>query len=99
MSDNVIVALISAGVPTLATAISAYYARRTALRNAAKSDILQMIAEDHLAVLEGELPTNYQNILLAYERYHKHGGDEYITDKKEEYKKWFKHIEGEKHGK
>lgn len=89
MSDAIIVALISAGVPTLATAITGFVQARTAARNAAKSDILQMIVEDHIAVSEGHLPTNYQNILQAYERYHKAGGDEFVTDKKEEYKKWF----------
>lgn len=98
MSDAIIVALISAGIPTVATAISAYIQRRLSIRNAAKSDILQMIIEDKVAVMEGHLPTNYQNILDAYQKYHNHGGDEYITGKKEDYQKWFKKIEGAKHG-
>lgn len=93
MGDTIIVALISAGIPTLTTAIVAYWQSRTATRNSAKSDILQMIMEDHLAVQEGHLPSNYQNILNAYERYHNAGGDEFITDKKEDYKRWYKTIE------
>lgn len=93
MPDEVVIALISAGIPTFATALTAIVQSRTATRNAAKSDILQMIMEDHLAVQEGHLPTNYQNILNAYERYHKAGGDEFITDKKEDYKRWFHSIE------
>lgn len=93
MSEGVLIALISAGVPTIATAIVGYINSRTATRNSAKSDILQMIMEDHIAVNEGGLPVNYQNILNAYEKYHKAGGDEFITDKKEEYKRWFHSIE------
>ena len=93
MGEGIVIALISAGIPTVATAITAVIQARTATRNAAKSDILQMIMEDHLAVQEGHLPTNYQNILNAYEHYHKAGGDEFITDKKEEYKRWFHSIE------
>lgn len=97
MSEAIIVALISACVPTITTAIVSYRQARTAIRNSAKSDILQMIMEDHLAVQEGRLPSNYQNILTAYERYHKAGGDEFITDKKDEYKRWYHAIEkGEK---
>lgn len=93
MSEGIIIAIISALVPTLTTAIASVIQYRYATRNAAKSDILQMILEDHQAVQEGHLPTNYQNILNAYERYHKAGGDEFITDKKEEYKRWFHAIE------
>lgn len=95
MTEGIIIALISAGIPTVATAIAAFVQARTATRNSAKSDILQMIMEDHIAVQEGHLPVNYQNILNAYEKYHNAGGDEFITDKKEEYKKWFHAIEKE----
>lgn len=93
MSDGIIIAIISAGIPTIATAITAVVQGRTATRNSAKSDILQMILEDKLANIEGHLPTNYQNIVMAYDRYHKHGGDSYITDKTEDYKKWFAKVE------
>lgn len=96
MSEAVLIALISAGVPTITTAIVGFIQSRTAQRNSAKSDILQMIMEDHLAVHEGHLPTNYQNIMTAYDRYHKAGGDSYITDKKDEYKEWFIKQEKEK---
>lgn len=88
MSEGIIIALISAAIPTITTAIVGYIQARTAMRNSAKSDILQMIVEDHLAWHEKHLPTNYQNILMAYDRYHKAGGDSYITDKVEDYKKW-----------
>jgi len=97
MMDVAIIVAIIAGafglLETIATIISTIIQLRTATRNSAKSDILQMIMEDHLAIHENRLPTNYQNILNAYERYHNAGGDEYITDKKEEYKRWYKAIE------
>lgn len=96
MTEGVIIAIIAAvaaTAPTIATVVTSIVQYRFAIRNAAKSDILQMIIEDHVAVQEGHLPTNYQNILNAYERYHKAGGDEFITDKKEDYKKWFIFVE------
>ena len=99
MMDVAIIVAIIAGVfgflSTITTVLSTIFLLRTATRNSAKSDILQMIMEDHQAVQEGRLPTNYQNILFAYEKYHKAGGDEFVTDKKEEYKKWFHAIEKE----
>lgn len=98
MSDAVIIALITAGFPVLTTAITAICQSRAAKKNAAKDSILQMIMEDHLAVLEDGLPTNYQNILHEYDIYSKNGGNSYVHDKIEDYKKWFKHVEGEKHG-
>lgn len=98
MSDAAIIALITAGFPTLTTAITAVCQSRAAKKNAAKDSILQMIMEDHLAVLEDGLPTNYQNILHEYDIYSKNGGNSYVHDKIEDYKKWFKHVEGEKHG-
>ena len=99
MSDAVVIALITAGFPTLTTAVTAALQARSAKKNAAKDSILQMIMEDHLTVLEDGLPTNYQNILHEYDIYSKNGGNSYISEKVEEYKKWFKHLEGDKHGK
>lgn len=98
MSDAIVIALITAGFPVLTTAITAVCQSRVAKKNAAKDSILQMIMEDHLAVLEDGLPTNYQNILHEFDIYSKNGGNSYVHDKIEDYKKWFKHVEGEKHG-
>ena len=98
MSDAVIIALITAGFPVLTTAITAFCQSRAAKKNAAKDSILQMIMEDHLAVLEDGLPTNYQNILHEFDIYSKNGGNSYVHEKIDDYKKWFKHVEGEKHG-
>lgn len=95
MSEAVIIALISAGFPVLATAITAYIQQRATNRNAAKQSILQMILEDHVAVSEGHLPTNYQNILHEFDIYSKNNGNSYVAEKVDEYKKWFITIEKE----
>lgn len=98
MSEAVIIALITAGFPVVATAITAICQSRAAKKNAAKDSILQMIMEDHLADLEGGIPTNYQNILHEFDVYSKNGGNSYVAEKVEDYQKWFKHLEGERHG-
>lgn len=87
--QEIIIAAISAGFPTIATIITATIQAKTASRNAAKQSILQMIMEDHMAVAEGKLPSNYQNILKEYDFYHKAGGDSYLTEKKDEYIRWW----------
>lgn len=87
--QEIIIAAISAGFPTIATIITATIQAKTASRNAAKQSILQMIMEDHMAVAEGKLPSNYQNILKEYDIYHKAGGNSYLTEKKDEYIRWW----------
>lgn len=93
MPDEVLIAIISAGVPTLATTIAAIIQARANTRHAAKQSILQMILEDRVAVQEKSLPTNYQNVLREYDEYHKNGGNSFVTDKVNDYKKWFSQIE------
>lgn len=96
MDEQIIIALITAGLPVVATAISAVTSRRRMERHAAKQSILQMIMEDHISVGEGHLPTNYQNVLHEYDIYHKNGGNSYVTEKVDDYKKWFAKIEAER---
>lgn len=93
MSEQIIISLITAGLPVLATAVSSLANRRRTDRNAAKQSILQMIMEDHIAVHEGHLPTNYQNVLHEYDIYHKNGGNSYLTEKVNEYKVWYNQME------
>lgn len=93
MTEEIIIAAISAGFPTVATIVTAKIQARTADKNAAKHSILQMILEDHMAVAEGRLPTNYQNILHDFDIYTRAGGNSYLKDKVEEYKRWFADIE------
>jgi len=91
MSDAVIVALISA----ITTIITALMQRRRIEKNAAKQSILQMIGEDQLAVLYGGIPTNYQNVLHEYDVYHRNGGNSYVSEKVECYKRWYAKLEDE----
>ena len=95
MDNQIIIALITAGLPVIATTISSIANRRRTDRHAAKQSIFQMIMEDHIAKQEGRLPTNYQNILNEYDIYHKNGGNSYVTEKVEEYKAWFAKIQAE----
>lgn len=93
MQTEIIVALISAGIPATVTLISHCIQARDLRRSSAKQSILQMILEDKIAVQEGHLPENYQNILREYDEYHKNGGNSYVTDKVEAYKVWYSKIE------
>lgn len=95
MSEAVVIALITAGFPTCATALTAFFQSRASKKNAAKQSILQMILEDHMAVQEGHLPTNYQNVLHEFDIYSKNGGNSYVAEKVEDYKRWFIEIEKE----
>lgn len=96
MSDELIVGVVSVIVPSLMTFLTAKAQSKVMARNAAKAAILQMIVEDHVAVAEGRLPTNYQNVLHEYDTYHANGGNSYVHDKVDEYKRWFEKVE-EKH--
>lgn len=92
MSDPVIIATISAiagALPTIATIITALLQNRTSSRHNAKQSIFQMILEDEVAVLFNGVPSNYQNVLNEYDIYHKNGGNSYVTEKVEAYKKWY----------
>lgn len=88
MDENIILALIGI-VPTLTTVVATLLQNRTSSRHAAKQSIFQMILEDKVAVLFGGIPTNYQNILNEYDTYHKNGGNSYVTEKVDAYKKWY----------
>lgn len=95
MSDAALAALFSAGIPSIVTAITAVLQKRANNMHAARQSILQLILEDHVAVQEGHLPTNYQAVFHEYDIYKKNGGNSYITQKVEEYKTWF--LEQEKY--
>lgn len=97
MPSEVIVALISACIPTATTAITAVAQARASNRHAARQSILQMILEDQFGWFSSKkLPINYQNIMEEYDSYHKNGGNGVITEKVEDYKRWFIAVEKEK---
>lgn len=92
---EIIIALISAGFPTVATVITAKMQAKTASKNAAKQSILQMILEDRMDWRDGKFPTNYQNILHEFDIYTQAGGNSYVADKVGEYKRWYAEIEAQ----
>lgn len=94
MSEAVVIALISAGLPVIATVITTAIRGRASAKHSAKQSILQMILEDHIANAEGHIPTNYQNILHEFDIYSKNGGNSYVAEKVGEYKKWFISLQG-----
>lgn len=91
--EDIIITLITIAIPSTATIITSCIQGKSMNRHAARQSILQLIMEDHMAAAEGKLPTNYQSVLLEYDNYKKAGGNSYVTDKVEEYKKWFKSQE------
>lgn len=90
---DIVVSLITAGIPSAATVVVAFFQSRSMSKHAAKQSIIQLIMEDHMAVAEGKLPTNYQSVLLEYDVYKKAGGNSYISQRVEEYKIWFEEIQ------
>lgn len=91
--SDVVVSLITAGIPSAATVVVAFFQSRTMNKHAARQSILQLIMEDHMAVQEGKLPTNYQSVLHEYDVYKKNGGNSYVEAKVNEYKTWFEEIQ------
>lgn len=91
--EDIVITLITIGIPSSVTAVTAVIQGRTMNRHAARQSILQLMLEDHLAVQEGKFPTNYQSVLLEYDNYRKAGGNSYVSDKVDEYKKWYKEQE------
>lgn len=95
MSDDIIIALITAGVPSAFTAIATLFQNRLSKKHAARNSILQLIMEDHISVQEGRFPTNFQSVLHEYDIYKKNGGNSFVKSKVDEYIDWF--SEQEKH--
>lgn len=90
---DIVGSLIAAGIPSAATVVVAFFQSRTMNKHAARQSILQLIMEDHLAVQEGKLPTNYQSVLHEYDVYKKNGGNSYVEAKVNEYKTWFDEVQ------
>lgn len=95
MSESLI-NLLTIAIPTIATIVANLIQLRINNRHSAKQSIFQMIIEDHVSVQEGKLPSNYQNILREYDAYHQAGGNSYVTEKVEDYKKWYLKIHASK---
>lgn len=92
---QIIVALITVCVPTITTIIGTNKLRTQSNKHSTRSDIMQLIIEDHVRVAENQLPENYQAIHEEYDEYVSSGGNSYIHAKVEEYEKWVKKVTAE----
>ena len=89
---QIIVTLITVCVPACVTLITTNSVKRQANKHSCRSDIMQLIIEDHVRFAEGNLPENYQAILGEYDEYISNGGNSYIKEKVEDYKKWYAEV-------
>lgn len=89
---QIIVALIAAGIPTLASFHNTKKVKRQANRHACRQSILQLILEDKMAVMEGKAPENYHAILDEFDEYVQNNGNSYIKSKVTEYTKWYEEV-------
>jgi len=87
---QVLVAVITVCVPATVTLFSNKSIKRQANKHACRQSILQLIFEDRVRALEGFPPENYQAILDEFDEYQRNGGNSYIHDKVDDYKKWYK---------
>ena len=87
---QIIVAVITVCVPTLATVLSTKAMKRQANKHSTRQSILQLILEDKIAIMEHKLPENYQAIMDEYDEYHNCYGNHYIDEKIVEYQNWYK---------
>ena len=84
--------IITAIIPALVTIFTTISVKRQANKHSARQSILQLILEDKMRVFEKKLPENYQAIHQEYDEYLKSGGNSYIKEKVEDYKKWYESI-------
>ena len=89
---QIVVALITVCVPTLATIFTTKSVKKQANKHSTRSDIMQLIIEDRVRVMEGKLPENYQAIMDEFTEYSSCGGNRYIDEKIEDYKSWYKSL-------
>ena len=86
--SQIIVAAITVCVPALVTILTTRSVKKQANKHSARQSILQLIIEDKVRVIEKGLPENYQAVLDEFDEYQRTGGNSYIHEKVEEYKKW-----------
>lgn len=96
---QIIATAITVCVPALVTIITTKSVKKQANKHSTRSDIMQLIIEDHVRNIENKPPENYQAILDEYDEYNGTGGNSYIHEKVDEYKQWYRSInqEGGKH--
>lgn len=90
--ENIIIALITAGIPALITLITNHQTKKDNRMHSARQSILQLIMEDNIKVAQGKIPENYQAICSEFDSYTKNGGNSYIHEKVEDYFNWYKEL-------
>ena len=86
---QIITSMITVCVPALVTLFTTKSVKKQANKHSTRSDIMQLIMEDHVRDLKGCGPENYQTILNEFDEYKANGGNSYICEKVEEYKEWY----------
>lgn len=94
--EDIIINIITVGIPSATSVIVGFFNYKVASRNSAKSSILQLIMEDRMDWKDGKFPSNYQAILHEYDVYKKNGGNSYVESRVDDYKKWYKEIQEQK---
>ena len=89
---QIIVTLITICVPATVTLLSGKKTRTQANKHNTRSNIMQLIIEDHVRHMEGKLPENKQRIHDEYDEYVACGGNSYIHQKVKEYDEWHKTL-------
>lgn len=92
---QIIVSVITVCVPTIATLISNKSLKTQNNKHNTRSNIMQLIIEDHVRVAEKQLPENRQTIHEEYDEYTASGGNSYIHKKVDEYEIWFDKVTNE----
>lgn len=93
---QIVVAIITVCVPAITTIVTTISVKRQANKHSSRSDIMQLIIEDHVRNMEKKLPENRQLILEQYDEYRKTGGNSYIHKKVEEYEEWYESLTKER---
>ena len=89
---QIIVTAITIGIPATVTLLSGKKTRTQNNKHNTRSNIMQLIIEDHVRNMEGKLPENKQRIHEEYDEYISCGGNSYIHDKVKEYDDWYKTL-------
>ena len=84
---ELIIAIIASIAPITTVIVGAMQSRASS-RRTARYTIISLIVVDHVRVLEGTLPENYQAIHEEFDLYLKSGGNSYIEEKVRNYDKW-----------
>ena len=93
-----VVAIITVSLTTQATTLDTKSMKKQSNKHSTRAGIMQLIIEDHVRVMEGKLPENYQAIMDEFTEYTSCGGNKYIDGKVEEYKVWYKNLTKKEEG-